>query len=109
MDPETEQDISTANRAGEVRIKSPYVMHSYVNNPEATANAFDSQGYYKTGDLLYVDEHGFFFFVDRIKEILKYKSNQVTAKDARAVFPEKQAKCSQNTPVRSGLHFSPAH
>ena len=81
MNPETEQDVSAANSVGEARVKSPYLMHSYLNNPEATANAFDSQGYYKTGDLLYADAKGFFFFVDRIKEIIKYKGNQVRIAD----------------------------
>lgn len=50
----------------------------YFSNEEATASTLDSQGWLRTGDLCYIDEDGFIFVVDRLKELIKYKGYQVT-------------------------------
>ena len=44
----------------------------YVDNEEATAAILDSEGWLRTGDLCYINIEGFLFFVDRIKELIKY-------------------------------------
>ena len=49
----------------------------YFGNDEATASTLDSEGWLKTGDLCYIDEEGFLFVVDRVKELIKYKAFQV--------------------------------
>ena len=49
----------------------------YVGDEEATAATLDSEGWLRTGDLCYIDHEGFLFFVDRIKELIKYKGYQV--------------------------------
>uniref|UniRef100_A0A453HDH6 Uncharacterized protein n=1 Tax=Aegilops tauschii subsp. strangulata TaxID=200361 RepID=A0A453HDH6_AEGTS len=49
----------------------------YVGDDEANAAAFDSEGWLKTGDLCYIDQDGFLFVVDRLKELIKYKAYQV--------------------------------
>ncbi|KAJ1529856.1 hypothetical protein ONE63_006593 [Megalurothrips usitatus] len=76
---DTGEDIpaDTRHTVAEVRVRSPYLMHSYVNNAEETAKAHDELGFFKTGDLVYEDDDGYFFFVDRIKEMMKYKGNQI--------------------------------
>lgn len=38
---------------------------------------YDEEGYYKSGDIAYYDENGYFSIVDRLKELIKYKSWQV--------------------------------
>jgi hypothetical protein len=43
----------------------------------ANASTFDSEGWLKTGDLCYIDQDGFLFVVDRLKELIKYKGYQV--------------------------------
>ena len=48
-----------------------------MDNPEATAQAIDSDGWLHTGDIAHYDEDEFFFIVDRIKELIKYKGFQV--------------------------------
>lgn len=49
----------------------------YFSNEEATASTLDPQGWLRTGDLCYIDEDGFIFVVDRLKELIKYKGYQV--------------------------------
>ena len=48
-------------------------MKGYLNNPEATAQfkAVDQDGWYHTGDIVYINEDGYFYIVDRIKELIK--------------------------------------
>ncbi len=54
---------------GELRIKGPNVTRGYFNRPEETAAAF-ADGYFLTGDIGYMDENGFFFIVDRKKDMI---------------------------------------
>ena len=58
-----------AGEIGELRIKGPNVTRGYFNRPEETASAF-ADGYFLTGDIGYMDENGFFFIVDRKKDML---------------------------------------
>ncbi|KAJ1529855.1 hypothetical protein ONE63_006592 [Megalurothrips usitatus] len=76
---DTGEDIPAdiRNTVAEARVRSPYLMHSYVNNAEETAKAHDELGFFKTGDLVYEDDDGYFFFVDRIKEMMKYNGYQI--------------------------------
>jgi long-subunit acyl-CoA synthetase (AMP-forming) len=53
------------------------VVAGYFRNAEATALTLDPEGWLKTGDLCYIDDDGFIFVVDRLKELIKYKGYQV--------------------------------
>ena len=55
---------------GEICIKGPNVMKGYWNNPEATAAIMKEDGFMRTGDVAYMDNDGFVFIVDRIKDML---------------------------------------
>ncbi len=57
-------------RVGEVAIRSVANFRGYWKNPEATAAAFTDDGYFRTGDLGYLDEDGYLFIVDRKKDII---------------------------------------
>lgn len=48
-----------------------------MNNPEATADCIDEDGYFHTSDIARIDEDGNVFIVDRKKELIKYKGFQV--------------------------------
>ena len=55
---------------GEICAKGPNIMKGYWNRPEATAEAIDPEGWFHTGDAGYVDEDGFYFVVDRVKDMV---------------------------------------
>jgi long-chain acyl-CoA synthetase len=55
---------------GEIAIRSAANIKCYWEDPEATAAAFTSDGYIRTGDIGYVDEDGYLFIVDRKKDII---------------------------------------
>lgn len=52
-------------------------MKGYWKNEEATRETLDSEGWLHTGDVAYYDEDYFFYIVDRTKELIKVKGNQV--------------------------------
>ncbi|NIZ46676.1 AMP-binding protein [Entomospira nematocerorum] len=55
---------------GEIAVQGPMVFEGYYKNPEATADAFTSEGYFKTGDLGYIDSNGFVYITGRSKNII---------------------------------------
>ncbi|HBY84575.1 MAG TPA: long-chain-fatty-acid--CoA ligase, partial [Colwellia sp.] len=57
-------------QSGELCAKGPQVMSGYWNNVAATTECMTSDGYFKTGDVAMLDEHGFFHIVDRIKDMI---------------------------------------
>ena len=67
---------------GELAVKGPNVMIGYYNDPEATAEAFDNDGYFKTGDLAKIDPaSGHYVITGRIK-------NMIVIGNGKKVFPE---------------------
>ncbi|MFI5283030.1 MAG: 4-coumarate--CoA ligase family protein [Candidatus Dormibacterales bacterium] len=74
------------NEDGEIWIRGPQVMKGYLNNPEATRNAIDQDGFFHTGDIGHVDDREMFFIVDRLKELIKYKGFQVAPAELEALL-----------------------
>ena len=58
----------------------------YLNNPEATENSIDADGWLHTGDVGFVDDDDEIFIVDRLKEIIKYKGLQVAPAELEALL-----------------------
>lgn len=73
---------------GELWCRGPNVMKGYWRNPKATAETLTSDGWLKTGDIAYVDENDKFFIVDRKKELIKVKGNQVAPAELEALLLE---------------------
>ncbi|MCS6918959.1 MAG: 4-coumarate--CoA ligase family protein [Fimbriimonadales bacterium] len=71
---------------GEIWIRGPQVMKGYLNNPEATAQTLTPDGWLRTGDVGYVDEDGYFYIVDRVKEMIKYKGLQIAPAELEAIL-----------------------
>jgi fatty-acyl-CoA synthase len=55
---------------GEICIKGPNVMRGYWNRPDATEAAIDKEGWFHSGDIGYLDEDGFLFICDRLKDMV---------------------------------------
>jgi long-chain acyl-CoA synthetase len=58
------------DEVGEICIRGPQVMSGYWNRPEETANVFTADGFFKSGDMGFMDENGFVKIVDRKKDMI---------------------------------------
>jgi acyl-CoA synthetase (AMP-forming)/AMP-acid ligase II len=76
---------------GEVWIRGPQVMQGYLGDDEATANTLDDDGWLHTGDIGHADEDGWFYLVDRLKELIKVKGFQVAPAELEALLLEHPA------------------
>lgn len=72
---------------GELYIKGPNVMSGYYNNEEATKEVF-KDGWFHTGDVVCYDSEGWFYIVDRIKDMMKVKGYQVSPSELEDVIRE---------------------
>ncbi|KAJ2828189.1 hypothetical protein IWW50_001511 [Coemansia erecta] len=77
-----------ANEHGELCFRGPNVMPAYLNNPQATREIFDEEGFLHSGDIGYVDAAGFFYITDRKKEIIKFKGFQVAPSELEGLLAE---------------------
>ena len=73
-------------KEGELWIRGPQIMKGYLDQPGETAACLDREGWYHTGDVGYVDPDGYFFIVDRTKELIKYKGLQVAPAELEALL-----------------------
>jgi acyl-CoA synthetase (AMP-forming)/AMP-acid ligase II len=71
---------------GELWIRGPQVMRGYLGNPKATAAMLDAHGWLHTGDVGHADSDGYFYVVDRVKELIKVKGYQVAPAELEAVL-----------------------
>jgi acyl-CoA synthetase (AMP-forming)/AMP-acid ligase II len=74
------------HQAGELLIQTPAAMRGYLNDPSATAETIDEQGWLHTGDIVSRDAEGWFRVVDRRKELIKYKGYQVSPAELEDVL-----------------------
>jgi acyl-CoA synthetase (AMP-forming)/AMP-acid ligase II len=74
------------NQDGEVLVRGPHVMKGYLNAEEATRKVLEPDGFLHTGDLGRFDDNGELHLVDRIKELIKYKGQQVSPVELEAVL-----------------------
>ena len=74
------------NKRGEIAIRSAANIKCYWGNPQATAAAFTADGYFKTGDIGYVDEDGYLFIVDRKKDIIIRGGENISAAEVEAAL-----------------------
>ncbi|CAM4097611.1 long-chain-fatty-acid--CoA ligase FadD [Shewanella aquimarina] len=65
-----EGNVLPQGETGELYAKGPQVMKGYWQRPEETAKVIDKDGYLATGDIGYMDEQGFFYIVDRKKDMI---------------------------------------
>ncbi|KAK6439338.1 hypothetical protein LTR95_004463 [Oleoguttula sp. CCFEE 5521] len=73
---------------GEIHVRGPNVCIGYWRNEKATKETFDDEGFLRTGDVAVRDENGWFWIVDRKKELIKVKGFQVAPAELEAVLLE---------------------
>ena len=76
------------DEVGQLLVRGPQVMAGYLNNPEATAETIDADGWLHTGDLARIDADGHLFIVGRVKELIKYNGFQVAPAELEALLLE---------------------
>ncbi len=89
VNPQTLQTLMTG-ATGEIWLKSPSIIRSYWRKPEDTTIAF-AGGWFKTGDLGYVDEEGYYHITDRIKHIIISGGENVSPKEVEAIINRMEA------------------
>ena len=77
------------NQVGEIIVHGPQVFRGYWKQPEATAQAFlehDGKRFFRTGDLGYYDEEGYFFITDRLKRMINCAGFKVWPAEVEALL-----------------------
>jgi long-chain acyl-CoA synthetase len=85
VDIETGEKEMPVGETGELVVKGPQVMKGYWNKPEETAQALRG-GWLHTGDIARMDEEGYFFIVDRIKDMIKTVGENVYPREVEEVL-----------------------
>ncbi|MDM0029292.1 class I adenylate-forming enzyme family protein [Variovorax saccharolyticus] len=70
-----------AGRIGEIQLRSEAGMLGYLGDPQATAAAYTADGWYRSGDLARVDEDGYYYVVDRLKDLITTGGENVYSKE----------------------------
>jgi long-chain acyl-CoA synthetase len=84
-DLETERLLDN-REIGELVVRGPHVFQGYLNQPEATAKVFTPHGWLRTGDLAYRDGDGYYFVVDRIKDMINVSGEKVFSPEVEAAI-----------------------
>ncbi len=93
IDPDTMKWLPPG-KEGELVVSGPQVMKGYWNRPEETKKVFFEAGgrkWLRTGDIAKMDEDGYFWIVDRVKDIIKYKGHSVYPREVEEVLYEHPA------------------
>ena len=67
------------NTPGELLVKGPSMFTGYYRNPEEDARVFDQNGFFKTGDVAIIDEHGYITLTGRLKEMINRGGESISA------------------------------
>jgi acyl-CoA synthetase (AMP-forming)/AMP-acid ligase II len=90
VDPYTLQDVPTGEQ-GELWFRSPQLMKGYHNKPEATAEAITEDGWFRTGDIGRVDDGGYIFVEDRLKDMIISGGENIYSIEVEQVLAEHPA------------------
>ena len=85
VDPEDDKRILGVKEIGEITVRAPQLMKGYWQHPTETANAI-RDGWLHTGDIGYMDEDGYLFITDRMKDLIKPSGYQVWPREVEEVL-----------------------
>ena len=88
LDVDTKKELGVG-QVGEIVVRGPQVFRGYWKQPEATAQAFlehDGERFFRTGDLGYYDEEGYFFITDRLKRMINCAGYKVWPAEVEAML-----------------------
>jgi fatty-acyl-CoA synthase len=121
-DPETGRTVPTGH-TGEIQVRSPMMMSGYYGMPEATQDAFTSDGFLRTGDLGCVDSDGYLSIRDRVRDVIIRGGENVYPAEVEAALADhpdvaacavvgvadpRWGECVAARVVRSGKRVDPA-
>jgi fatty-acyl-CoA synthase len=87
VDPETGEDCKE-NEVGELLFRGPTVTIGYWNRPELNKILLDEDGWFGTGDIVYFDDEGYYFVVDRVKDMFISGGENVYPREIEKVLEE---------------------
>ena len=80
-------ELATAGEEGEIRVRGPQLFQGYLD-PSLTRDAFDEEGYFRTGDLDTLDAEGFLTITGRLKDVIVRKGENISAKEIEDLLHE---------------------
>ncbi|WP_151769784.1 acyl-CoA synthetase [Streptomyces abyssomicinicus] len=86
--PATGESVDKPMERGEICVRGANVTRGYWDNPAATAASFDSAGWFHSGDIGYLDEDGYLYVVDRLKEMIISGGENVYPAELERVLAE---------------------
>ena len=93
VDAETLDPVASGE-PGELLVSSEHMVTRYINKPEETLESFielEGQKWYRTADIMSMDEEGNLYFVDRTVDTIKHKGYRISASEIEAVLQEHTA------------------
>ncbi len=91
FDPTDKEKELAYGEEGELAVKGPQVMKGYWRQPEETADAMNSQGYFLTGDIAVADEDGYFTITDRKKDMINAGGLKIYPREVEDILYEHPA------------------
>ena len=82
------QRITDLETPGELQLRGPWMTDGYWNNPEATAQAFTDDNFYRTGDIVTLDADGFVTVADRAKDMIISGGENIYPREVELVLDE---------------------
>ncbi|MGV0740904.1 long-chain-fatty-acid--CoA ligase [Mycolicibacterium sp. XJ870] len=90
VDPDTGEDVAPGEQ-GELWFRTPQLMKGYLNRPDATAESITPDGWFRTGDIGHVDDGGYIFVEDRLKDMIISGSENIYSIEVERVLGEHPA------------------
>ncbi|KAK0404856.1 hypothetical protein QR680_017668 [Steinernema hermaphroditum] len=86
VDADSGEEKTAPNEKGELWLRSDAIMKGYLEDAEATEKTVDADGWLHTGDVVFYDDEGFYYVVDRLKDLIKVNGMQVSPSEIEDVL-----------------------